>query len=761
MATQKTSSLEQRKWHWHFFITFLFFFVATHLIAITTSSSDTLAAQAASEKMPQVSASILRTQLQEEKDLAKRRIIALRLAAILLTEGEPEEALNILNTQEFTPQEKAPSDPMVLFWKAQALLAKGEVVQAQALLENFLTSPQLPPHDRDAAQIALARIDRNQKNYEKALAALDLVPTDSPLSSIALQERAAALLALNRATEAEALLQHKPELLKEPRLAYLFGLAAWQQGNPTEALERWSTLSSEDAWVSSAALSGIIACDVALHQPAQAQAVLEKYLQENPKSPRLPELMAQYEQLLLLENKTDATFLRKWSQDTTEPTRASYALLPYVRFMRRLGHYESTDQLLTLFLTTHPHHPLAEEASLELAENKLLEGDPNTALAQVPDQLGLTPAMQAQYAFERGLAETALSHLENADRDFGQAATLDPHLATEALYNQQLVQKVLSSPQKRVPLLALSNAATNQQENATPEEKAEYSAVLDADKGDRKSALAVVQAARLFLKTHPDSPFANEIRMKLGEALVTLGNVREARIVLEAVGKAESSSELGRQALLLAAQAASRSMDSKSIDDALMLLEEVAQSSNAGADVWQARLEQASLKNAQALPLDAIAIDDQILAAPDAPLEIKKIAQMAKGDSLSGLGTKDPANYRAAIAIWRDLAEAPDTPVSSRNQALCKIGLIEEKLGDTDAALAAYYEAMQGSSSQGLVMIWHDKAAFEAAHILEERQQWSEAIRLYQQIVTEKGPRAAEAQARISKLRLENFLWEK
>ena len=239
------------------------------------------------------------------------------------------------------------------------------------------------------------------------------------------------------------------------------------------------------------------------------------------------------------------------------------------------------------------------------------------------------------------------------------------------------------------------------------------------------------------------------------------GNVREARLELETVGKLEPSSELGRQALFLAAQAASRSMDPKSMDDALMLLEQVAQNTHAGTDAWQARLDQAALKNAQALPLEAIAIYDQILFSSEPSSQLRHTAQMAKGDTLNALGNKDRANYQAANHVWRQLADEPKTSPYWRNQALCKIGLTDERLGDIDSALAAYYEALKTPLNEEPETLWHDKAAFEAARLLESRKEWSEAIRLYQQIISEGGPRASEAQERVSKLRLENFLWDK
>jgi len=390
-----------------------------------------------------------------------------------------------------------------------------------------------------------------------------------------------------------------------------------------------------------------------------------------------------------------------------------------------------------------------------LAQEKLNQGDPAAALSLLNDQPSFSSMQRARMAFLRGLAETALKHPERAEQDFHQAELLDSSFAADAQYNQMLLH-VAGDPEK------VENAQQQKSLNEAVDgtERKEYLLVLESDRGDQASTTEVIKKARAFLAAHPNFPFANEVRMKLGEAFLRKGLVRDARIELENVGHAESNSELGRQAFLLAAQAAAHSMDPKSIDDAVMILEQVAQNNKGSYDAWQARLEQAALKNAQALPLEAIAIDDQILAAADVPPELRYTAQMAKGDTLSGLGAKDLNNYRAAISTWRALADTPGIPARWRNQALCKIGLIEEKLGENDVALATYYEAMKTPRVQEPEQLWHDKAAFEAGRLLEARHQWNEAIQLYQQIVAEGGPRAAEAKARVSKLRLENFLWE-
>jgi tetratricopeptide (TPR) repeat protein len=210
-------------------------------------------------------------------------------------------------------------------------------------------------------------------------------------------------------------------------------------------------------------------------------------------------------------------------------------------------------------------------------------------------------------------------------------------------------------------------------------------------------------------------------------------------------------------------------MDPASIDDSLMLLERIAGSDANDQLGWQARLQEGALKNAQNLPLEALAIYDRIISFEQTPAtqatpvpdpEIKAAALMAKADTLHHLAGTDPTRDAEAVKTWQQLASDPKMPLRWRNQALCKSGLILAKTGQEDAALSSYYEAFKNPRDGEPEQLWHDKAAFEAARLMESRKQWNDAVALYGQIVAEGGPRAEEAKARLSKLRLENFLWE-
>jgi hypothetical protein len=55
---------------------------------------------------------------------------------------------------------------------------------------------------------------------------------------------------------------------------------------------------------------------------------------------------------------------------------------------------------------------------------------------------------------------------------------------------------------------------------------------------------------------------------------------------------------------------------------------------------------------------------------------------------------------------------------------------------------------------------WFYKAGFNAAHLLEETNDWKSAVAVYRKLATVGGTRSDEARARLTQLRLEHFLWD-
>ena len=88
------------------------------------------------------------------------------------------------------------------------------------------------------------------------------------------------------------------------------------------------------------------------------------------------------------------------------------------------------------------------------------------------------------------------------------------------------------------------------------------------------------------------------------------------------------------------------------------------------------------------------------------------------------------------------------------------MGVAWEKLGNYDAALDSYYGAFSQNQKGGPEYFWFYKAGFDAGRLLESQKLWKEAIAVYEKIGSIEGPRAEEARARVSRLRLENFIWD-
>lgn len=787
-----------------------------------------LAWSAISEQLPQVSAAVLRTEIQQEQDPARRMELTRRLVALLVSGGRFDEAVAVATTAD------AAQDAPIAYWKAVALAATGEYSAAREILAKLIASKAaVPGIPGDRVTLLQARVLRGSGDPEGALRVLSEVSPDSSVAEDVLLEKGADLLALGRTEEFLKLIQPSTFTSDEGKAsaAYLKALGSWRAGNVAEARKLFAAVPPATPWTASASTLGAALCFGASKKEPQGIALMEKYLESVDSAPLLAELFPLLERFQGTLPQADTTSLRKWSADYTHPVRSKFAAYYLAKSELRLGHGKAGEKLLEEFIRKYPDDPLADQARLIMALRKLTERNFPEALALSEDRPAAPSALRAKLAYVRGLSLASTGRNGEAGTAFKEAAALDPSLAADSLFNQAVlaasegrgsldvsegaraiaamnagkpseemqfqialdlarrgessgsamlgeVADRSSDPaiKSRARLAAAelnmksgkgeaagSDLARAVRENSGEPEREEYLAVFLKDTGRKADAAAVIKAAREFLKAHPDSRFVPEVRLKLAESLLAAGDVQGARVEFEELAASGSGTDLGRRALFLAAHSASRSMDPASIDDSLMLLERVAGSSGSDQLAWQARLQEGSLKNAQNLPLEALAIYDKILSStgengPDG--EILAAALMASGDTRHQMGATDPAQEREAVKAWRQLAADPSLPLRWRNQALCKSGLVLEKLGEADAALAAYYEAFKNPRGADPEQRWHDKAAFEAARLLVSRKQWNDAVTLYGQIISEGGPRAGEAKARLSKLKLENFLWE-
>jgi hypothetical protein len=101
-------------------------------------------------------------------------------------------------------------------------------------------------------------------------------------------------------------------------------------------------------------------------------------------------------------------------------------------------------------------------------------------------------------------------------------------------------------------------------------------------------------------------------------------------------------------------------------------------------------------------------------------------------------------------------------PAHWRNQAEFKKGKALEQVNDRSAALTTYYSVIEEGARPELQheFFWFYKAGFNAAHLLEETNDWKSAVAVYRKLAAVGGTRSDEAKARLTQLRLEHFLWD-
>lgn len=291
------------------------------------------------------------------------------------------------------------------------------------------------------------------------------------------------------------------------------------------------------------------------------------------------------------------------------------------------------------------------------------------------------------------------------------------------------------------------------------DDQADYFAVFLADDGSEKTVEAVSTAARDFLARFPDSPREAQVRLKWGEALLRAGDHRGARVQFEEAGNSTSDPALRQSAFFLAARAAAGSMRPEELDAAIPLLEQVATAKASPELAGQARWEQAKLQGALGRPDESVKILDRLIAeTKDRRLELA--ARLKRGDALLTLAEKDPSRRAEALAEWRRVAAAKDALPAERNEALVHAATANRVAGDTDAAVAAYYEVLTAPRDDQPEYFWYYKAGFDAANLLATEGRLKEAAAIYEKMAAAPGPRAEEARESVKRLRLENFIWE-
>lgn len=774
-------------------------------IILLASAADSLSAakSALEQGFPLVAIKKLQSSSVGEKDAES----VLVLARAYLEDGQPAEAIRLLRSQNPGPTRD--------FWLAQSLAASGSWQEALQKYQSCGADRSLV----EASILGQARMLRNLGRAGEALTTL-AAAGDWPSGTwrnLAALERAETFLDLQQSADARRELEgFVPASREEKSLRdYALARALSMAGDDAGALQLFDKVVPVDSRMAIGVVIGKAQSLVHSGQLPAAENLLEDFLSKNPGLQGLGSVFSVLDTVYAAQPAPSSSELKRWVNDDDSSPRKSLAGYYLARFEGRQGREDRVEKLLADVVADSGNDPSLEPAALDLAEIRLKHGRPGDALALLP------PKGQSSRAdFLRGLALAAMGDPSSASEYFLSAAS-DGSLAEAALSNAAvcdflsgakkstgfnlLSERFPESPKLRSLLLKkgyelakrgdkgalqvfedlskaddprLAGAANlaiaewnydHEDRSAARERllrvstasreedqsKADALMVFLADDG--KSDDAAIASATRFLSTHPGTPSEPEVMMKLGELLYRKGDFAGARVQLESLARKYPGTAMEYPALFLAAQSASRLQTPAAMNDATLLFEEVASSDSPLA--LRARFEQAVLQNVLGKPKEAVVILDKIIAS-NGGQDIKSAARIEKGKTLYGLGSGDPKSYFDAIDVWTEVATDPATSPGWKNQALARIGSAYEKLGDTDAAVASYYDVIRDSKLAPQTFFWYYKAGFAAARLLESAKRWDQAIKVYEMIAAAGGPRSEEATSRINKIRLENFLWD-
>jgi TolA-binding protein len=368
-------------------------------------------------------------------------------------------------------------------------------------------------------------------------------------------------------------------------------------------------------------------------------------------------------------------------------------------------------------------------------------------------------AVQGELLLEEGAVEAAQEKPE-AEETFRKFIRDFPRSSRVSEAWVALAELAFHAPKPNLEA-ARGNLAQARKQNPTPAalERADYLEIWIEDATPSADEGAVIMAANKFLQRYPDSRHTAEVRMKLAEAYFRRQDFANAQTQFELLAQQKPDAPLAEKALFFAARSAMSSMGAGALDHALALLDQVVKLN--GDLKWAARNEEAAIERRLGKNREAQALYDEVLKNDSKPAE-RREAICGKGDIFYELGATDRENYRRAIELYERLAAESGVPPHWRNQAEFKKGKALEKLNDKPAALTTYYGVVeQGTrADRQREFFWFYKAGFNAAHLLEEANDWKSAVAVYRKLGAVGGTRSDEAKARLTQLRLEHFLWE-
>ncbi|MBV6499354.1 MAG: hypothetical protein CJBNEKGG_01809 [Prosthecobacter sp.] len=272
----------------------------------------------------------------------------------------------------------------------------------------------------------------------------------------------------------------------------------------------------------------------------------------------------------------------------------------------------------------------------------------------------------------------------------------------------------------------------------------------------------LAESGAAFIQRWPASDSTPLVRMKTADAFFRLENFAAARTEFELVVKEHPSSSYADTALYFAGLSALSMLSDEGREAAINLWQELAE--RGGPLSTPARQQQALAKRRAGQETEALNLLDSLLLEKKLPEETRRSLLCEKAEILMLLGKTDPAQFKTAVAVLRELLREDDLPLLWRVRGGYTLAVALQSASLPQEALEACYDVVQAAGSLGPATPaearWYYRAGFFGIDLLESLKQWEPAARLAEKLAVTSGERAAEARERATKIRLEHFLWD-
>ena len=523
-----------------------------------------------------------------------------------------------------------------------------------------------------------------------------------------------------------------------------------------------------------------IVAEERLEPQSDAMSRYAAFIVEHPDHPLVPQALLRQAVTIALTSRQDADGealkLLKQLRNYDLPAPA----LGLVDFLHAKAEFAIADSVSS---SISPEDKAFAEKQFRRAERAFLElagsGDPDTAAVAQYDAAiaamradarasltGYVTALEANadlkgdLLIERGLYLAAQQQYREARLALETFAEFSPKHPRSFHAHLALAEIAMLEfpPRIRAAMRHLGLAAQQPELSAAQKQQLDYTRfwLEESKRGGEGSAM--VSLGNEFLSKWPESPWRDDVRMKLGEHYFRIGNYPPALSMFEKLEQESPDSELAEAALYFAGKASIRLNPKDGPERAIGLWNRIVR--KGGQLTIPALHQQALVRHRQGKFEEAAAILKELLKDENVVGSERKAILCSLGETLFSHSRVLPAKLSEAEKVFADVVSMSDDAPTWRNQALYRLAKCHESAKNLQKAKDAYYSVFDTKTTPVTDYLWFYRAGFQLLELLKEEKQWDAAINVASRLAESTGPRAREAQEKAERLKLDQFRWE-